>query len=403
MFDSEKLFKERLSGHIKELSRYLKYIFNGHLAVVIFFSIAALAYYYQQWLAQLPENFPTALVIGGAFGLLVSYSPVRTLLKAPDLVFLIAAEHKMKPYFRRTLIYSYFSQLYMLFLAAAAFGPLYLASYPEQSGRTYLTIVGLLLLFKGANLFTNWWMLKIQDSRSRTIDQTARMLMNIAIFYFIIAGELFIAVVPTILFVIIFLYDYSLSRKASLNWELLIKKDESQMQAFYRVASMFVEVPHLRSKVKKRQWLVSLLTKNVSFANEKTYDYLYRIAFVRSGDYLGVYVRLIIIGLLFVALLPNMWFKIIFSILFLYLSLFQMMPLYRHHRTMVWLDLYPVEPADQKRAFIKWMHQLGWFQLIIFAVFALIVADLAVFALVSIGGAIFNMLFIRFYIKKKIT
>src|SRR5699024_3015339 len=230
MFDSGKIFKERLNGHIKELGRYLKYIFNGHLAVVMFFVIAALAYYYQRWLAQLPENFPTALVIAVVFGLLVSYSPVRTLLKKPDLVFLIAAEHKMKPYFQRAIIYSYTTQLYMLFLAAAALGPLYFTSYPEQSGRAYLAIVGLLLLFKAGNLLANWWMLQIQDGRSRTIDLLARTLINMVTFYFIVSGELLFAAVSIALFVIIFLYDYSLFRKASLNWDLLIQKDESQMQ-----------------------------------------------------------------------------------------------------------------------------------------------------------------------------
>src|SRR5690625_1735053 len=114
MFDSHAFYKKRLSSHIKELSRYLRYIFNGHLAFASFFLVAALAYYYQAWLAQLPENFPTAIIIGISFGLVVSYSPVRTLLKEPDLVFLIVAEDKMSAYFRNTLIYSFVIQLYIV-------------------------------------------------------------------------------------------------------------------------------------------------------------------------------------------------------------------------------------------------------------------------------------------------
>jgi len=60
MFDSHAFFKRRLSAHVKELSRYLRYIFNGHMAVAMLFFISALAYYYQQWLAQLSEQFPTS-------------------------------------------------------------------------------------------------------------------------------------------------------------------------------------------------------------------------------------------------------------------------------------------------------------------------------------------------------
>src|SRR5690625_6905116 len=69
MFNARKVFKERLDVHVKETSRYLKYIFNGHIAVAMFFLVAALAYYYQQFLAQLPKDFPSAIIIGIVFGL----------------------------------------------------------------------------------------------------------------------------------------------------------------------------------------------------------------------------------------------------------------------------------------------------------------------------------------------
>src|SRR5699024_6536825 len=136
----------------------LRYIFNGHLAFASFFLVAALAYYYQAWLAQLPENFPTAIIIGISFGLVVSYSPVRTLLKEPDLVFLIVAEEKMNAYFRNAIIYSFLIQLYLVLLIGAALGPLYMASFPEREGNAYLLTILVLFIFKAANLLINWWM-----------------------------------------------------------------------------------------------------------------------------------------------------------------------------------------------------------------------------------------------------
>src|SRR5699024_4169823 len=138
MFDSHQLFKERFSNHLKEMNRYLRYIFNGHIAVAMFFLISALAVFYQQWLAQLPENYPVDWIMGISLGLLVSYTPVQTLLKEPDLVFLIAAERKMTAYFRNTLLYSFIIQLYIVLIVVAAFGPLYFHVYTERSGRMYL-------------------------------------------------------------------------------------------------------------------------------------------------------------------------------------------------------------------------------------------------------------------------
>src|SRR5699024_6819284 len=131
-FSASTLFKDRLSVHIKELSRYLRYILNGHTAIALVFSISVLAVYYQQWLAQLSPNFPAAIIIAVLFGLLASFTPVNTLLKEPDLVFITVSEHKMSAYFRNALTYNYVVQLYIVFLVVAALGPLYFHAFPNR-------------------------------------------------------------------------------------------------------------------------------------------------------------------------------------------------------------------------------------------------------------------------------
>ncbi len=403
MFDSHKFYKQRFAAHMKETSRYLKYIFNGHIMIALLFFISAIAVYYQQWLASLPENFPTALVMGLVFGLLVSYSPVRTLLKEPDLVFLIVAEHKMKAYFRNTLIYSFVIQLYLILLAVAALGPLYFASYPDRTGNMYLLVLIVVLIFKGWNLITNWWMLRTRDPNVRQVDLLIRIILNIAVFYFIVAGNILFCVIATVLFVLVFFYDYNVSRKKpGIIWDLLVEKDQNRMQAFYRLANMFAEVPHLKNRVKKRQWLVSLVSK-VPFSKRNTFDYLYRITFVRSGDYLGMYIRLIVIGCLFIYFIPNIWVKILFAILFLYLSSFQMMTLYHHHRTVVWLDLYPVDLSWRKEALVKIIYQLTIFQAILFALLFLVMQLYLGFIIALVAGVLFTVGFMNGYIKRKLV
>lgn len=403
MFDSHEFYKQRFAAHLKETGRYLKYMFNGHIMIALLFFISAIAVYYQQWLMSLPENFPTALVMGVVLGLLVSYSPVRTLLKEPDLVFLIAAEHKMKAYFRNSLIYSFVIQLYLILLAIAAFGPLYFATYPERSGKVYLLTLVVVLIFKGWNLITNWWMLKAREPSVRRIDLLIRVILNIAVFYFIIAGDILLCLIATILFILVFLYDYNLSRKhPGIVWDLLVEKDQHRMQAFYRLANMFAEVPHLKNRVKKRRWIVSFVSK-VPFSKKYTFDYLYRITFVRSGDYLGMYVRLVIIGGLFIYFIPNMTMKILFAILFLYLSSFQMMTLYQHHRTVMWLDLYPVDFRWRKDALVKIIYQLTLLQAILFALLFLIMQLYAGFLIALVAGIAFTFVFINGYIKRKLV
>jgi ABC-2 type transport system permease protein len=404
MFNSHEFYKKRLSAHLKELGRYTRYILNGHMVVVMFFLISATAFYYQQWLTELPENFPTALVIGVSLGLLVSYSPVRTLLQEPDLVFIIVAEDKMNAYFRNSLIYSFVVQLYLILLLVAAFSPLYFAAFPERTGTGYLLTLAIVLLFKVGNLIANWWMLKVREARVRQIDLLARTFLNIVIFYFIIQGNLFFAGIITILFVLLFLYDFSVSKKqAGIAWDLLVEKDQNRMQSFYRFANMFADVPHLKNRTKKRQWLVSLISSRIPFAKKQTYDYLYRITFIRSGDYVGMYLRLIIIGGLFIYLIPNIWMKVLFGLLFIYLSSFQMMPLYQHFRTNIWLDLYPVDHILKKAAILKIIHQLSFVQVIIYALLFIVLQEYLGFIVFIVAGGLFSISFINGYIKSKLV
>lgn len=403
MFDANEFFKKRFSEHLKETSRYLRYIFNEHIAFAMLFFVSALAFYYRQWLAVLPENFPVSWVIGIAFGMLASYSPVRTLLKEPDLVFLIAAENKLGKYFRNALLYSFVGQLYLILLVAAALGPLYFAAFPDRSGNTYLLVIVVLLIFKIWNLLANWWMLKVRESNIRLVDQLARVLLSIAVFYFIVKGEMVLAGVITGLFIIDFLHNYHMSQKqAGIAWELLVEKDQRRMQSFYRIANMFTDVPHLRNQVKKRHWLVSLVSR-VPFGQKFVFDYLYRITFVRSGDYLGMYIRLIVIGGLFIYFVPNVWMKVIFALLFLYMSCFQMMTLYQHHRTVIWLDLYPVDGKWRQRALVKWLFSLMGMQTVLFTIVMLVQSAFTGAGVVLAGGFVFNYVFIKGYVERKLT
>ncbi|MDC3413756.1 ABC transporter permease [Aquibacillus sp. 3ASR75-11] len=403
MFNTQRFFKERFSSHVKETSRYLRYIFNGHIAIAMMFFVSALAYYYQQWLAQIPTNFPTASIVGIVLGFITSYSPVRTLLKEPDLVFLLPAENRMAPYFRSTLIYSFLIQLYLIFLVAAALGPLYFTSFPERSGKDYLLMLVVLLVLKVWNLLANWWMLRIRDPRSRLVDHIGRFILSALIFVFYVSSEIVLAGITTILLFVNVLYAYILAQKHNaIAWDLLVEKDRSRMRTFYRIANMFTDVPHMKNQVKKRHWLVALITKNIPFQQDRTYEYLYRITVIRSGDYLGMYTRLIIIGGLAIYFVPSLWVKVAFSILFLYLTGFQLMTLWQHHRTVAWLDLYPIHIKSRQAALIKWLFQLMLVQTFLFGLLFLLMKLFTGLVIVWLAGALFSYLFIHGYVKKSL-
>lgn len=404
MIDAKAFWLKRFNEHTKETGRYLRYIFNGHIAVAMIFFISALAFYYQQWLADLPENFPTALIVGIAFGLIASYSPVRTLLKEPDLVFLLPAEHQLDDYFKRCLYYSYVVQLYLVLLVGAALGPLYFASYPEQGTNYYLLMLLVVLIFKVWNMLANWWMLKERNANTRLWDLVIRIVLNIVVFYFFAAGELLFTGIVTVLLFAVTMYNYTLAKKKpGLVWDVLVEKDQARMRAFYRIANMFTDVPHLKNTIKKRHWLVGLLVKPIPYKQSESFDYLYRITFARSSDYVGMYFRLVVIGGLAIYYVPNIWVKVAFAILFLYLSAFQMMTLWNHHRTIAWMDLYPLRQEWRQQAVLKWLLMLMLFQTFLFGLLFIIQWNLLGLVLVWGGGAVFSWLFTQSYIKPRLT
>ena len=349
------------------------------------------------------EDFPAGLVIGLSFAIVASYSPVSTLLKDADLIFLLPAEDKMGPYFRMTIIYSFVIQLYLILLVAAALGPLYFAAFSPDTSK-YLLIIVVLVIFKIWNLVANWWMLKLRDPKLRWIDHGLRFVLNFFIFYFFVKEELIYAGILSILLFGLFLYNYYLFKKnPAIVWDLLVEKDRMRMHTFYRIANMFTDVPQLKTQIKKRHWLVSLLVKRISFKQDKTYDYLYPITTIRSGDYFGMYLRLFAIGALAIYFVPNLWIKIAFSILFIYLSGFQMMTLWQHHRTVTWIELYPVSKQTRQHALSTWLMKLMLIQVAMFGLLFLVMGNLVGLVFVWIGGTLFSYLFVQGYVKKRLT
>ncbi|WP_163537132.1 ABC transporter permease [Gracilibacillus sp. YIM 98692] len=402
MLDPKKLFYERLAAHSKELSRYLRYIFTGHLVIAMVFIVSALSVYYQQWLEAIPSDFPSVWIIAIALGAVTTYNPIQTLLKRADVVFLIPAETQLISYFVRTLVYSYVTQIYLFFIVMAAIAPFFFTVFPNRQPFSYGFLLVILLIIKAWSLIANWWMLRERDPKTRLTDQIVRFALITAIILFYLKQDMLFTVMVTILLAALFSYNYRIARKQkALNWDLLIERDYLRMRSFYRLANMFTEVPHIETQVKKRHLLAQWLTAWIPFKQSSSYTYLYRLTTVRSGEYLGVYLRLFIIGALLIYYVPNPWVKWIFAMLFLYMTLLQIAPMWKHHVTIVWLDLYPISEKVRKESFQKWMKQLMFWQVVGFTVLFMVIGNIFMTILMAIAGLMFVYGLIPTYLQKQ--
>jgi len=403
MFDAKDLFKERLINHMQLLNRYLRYLFNGHFMIAILFLIITLSIYYQHWLESISPNFPSSAVIAIILGFVVSYNPMQYFLREPDQVFLMVKEREMDKYFRYALTYNYFVQLYLVVVSLAVIGPLYSQMYQSNSKTGFLLIIALMLVLKGWNLWMNWVMFKIRNQKVIWLDKLLRTLLGIGIFYFLLEKHFFIIIVAVLYFIRV-LNNYFLTKKQpSLTWDVLIENDRHRLAVFYRFASNFVNVPNMTKRMKKRRLLAKVIERIVPFKHSATYTYLYRLTFLRSSDYFNLYVRLTVIGGIVIYFIPNPWVKVAISLLFIYMTSFQLIPLFHHYRTSIWMDLYPVDKGLQQLSFLKDMRVITIVQTVLFSLLFIFSMGWLGLVITLVVGGLFTYLFYGIYVKKRIA
>jgi ABC-2 type transport system permease protein len=400
MFNVLKLWSDRSKRTSKELSRYLRYIFNGHLMIVLIFLIGSLTFYYQQWVKTLDESFPAEVIMAVILGVFLTYSPVYTFLLEADRVFLLPLESKLTKYFWRSGIVSFVLQAYILLMVLAAMMPMYV----QVSGSTYRTFfyfVFLLLLLKIWNLATRWRIQYYVEKNVHRTDSFVRFCLNSVFLYllFVLASK-FLLIILFIIMLGLYYYFFQNSKKKGLKWEEIILLEQNRLTGFYRIANLFTDVPKFKDEVKRRKWL-DWLARKIVFQQNNTQLYLLTRTFLRSGDYLGLVIRLTVIGGLVIYYWDFIYGQFLFLLLFLYLTGFQLLPLKNHHQNVLWIDLYPIDNEQREKSFKKILRWVLLLQTSVFSLLFVLKGDWILFIIGMGIGVVFSLVFVRYYSLKK--
>ncbi|MED4228449.1 ABC transporter permease [Neobacillus cucumis] len=398
MFEEKKLWKDRAGDRMKDLGRYLRYIFNGHLVIVLLFLIGTAAFYYQEWLKTLPSSFPAEIILAIILGFFITYSPVYHFLLEADKVFLLPLEEKLKGYFLRSGMVSIIFQGYILLMALAVLMPLY-ARVSGNGFRLFIPFLVVLLLIKGWNIAASWKIQFYVELAVHRWDYLVRYFINIVFLYLLFKqAHLFILLLIAVIMVFYYYSFHIKTTKMGLKWEQLIEGEEKRMAQFYRLANLFTDVPKVKDIVKRRRYLDLFISK-IPFSQEKTYLYLFARTFLRSSDYLGLFVRLTVIGALAIYFISFGIGQLVLSLLFLYLTGFQLLPLWNHHQNKLWVDLYPVSQQDKTNSYHFLLMIILVIQSLIFALMILIKGVWLDSLLVLGVGLVFSCLFVYVYSK----
>ncbi len=401
MFNPQHLWKERFGTFAKETGSYLRYIFNGHLVIVVLFLLGTAAFYYQEWIDTLQPEFPAAWVMALILATVLTYSPIQTFLTEADKIFLLPLETELDDYFRKSIIFSLSLQSYLLLIILAVLMPLHVKIHGADFKSFFILLVALILI-KWFNILIRWNVQHFIERNVKLTDSIIRFSINVVLLYFIFSGaQLIFAAVPIAALILLYLYYQKQAKDKGLKWEQLIEDEERRMNAFYRVANMFTDVPKLRDRTKRRKWL-DWLVNIFPYKQDLAFSHLYLRTFARSGDYFGLLVRLTLIGgtaLYFLTYGPG---QIFLALLFMYLTGFQLLPLWNHHQNKLWVSLYPVPENARKKSFTSLLLGIMIFQAAVFAGTVLIKGEWLSAAIVLASGIAFSLFFVYFYSQSKL-
>ena len=288
------VWSKRFLHYMEELQKYLRFVFTGHIAIVIVFVVGALGYRYSEWLKVAPADFPGEWLVAIAVGVVLAFSTPTTLLKQPDSVYLLPLESSMKDYFKKALNWTFMSQV----LVPAG---LYIISIPmlntvtnlESSQIWFGLLVVVVLKYFNVQIEFNYR----YGNRGKMlwVDRFARMLLSVLTLQTILVEGMAMSAVYVLLFVA---YNLMLVKRVAgmpVPYEHFIALEQSRMMRFYRFANYFTDVPHLRGAVRRRGWL-NFVYRFVEYGKGGTQHYLVWRTFIRTDDHFYLWVRLTVVS-----------------------------------------------------------------------------------------------------------
>lgn len=393
-------FSQRLQRHQKQMSRYLRYVFNDHFAILITFLMGGLGLYYSNFLKTLPRPFPQGGIVLLLIWLaLLSVGKLATLVKPADLIFLLAKEKQMADYLAQALRYSIWLPFGVSFLVVGATMPLVVV-VTEQTFASFFFYLGTIWLLK----VTDLWLQRLSLYQGQEQRNNQRVLWVIAAVSSLLAS-LYVAPWVGLLLAVLQAAWFNLQCRPTgllLGWDRMIHMEETRLHRIYRFINLFTDVPQITAAAKRRKYLDGLLNR-MPFGQKQTYRYLYARRFLRGEQYSGLFFRLTLIGVLVLFFVQEWWLSLGLGCMFLYLIGFQLLPMYNEFQYMILTHLYPIEEG-QKQTAINWLllRLLGGAAFIFGVVGLFRAAILWQGVLVLLGFLLFTGLFLVFYVPARL-
>ncbi|WP_164506839.1 ABC transporter permease [Lapidilactobacillus bayanensis] len=352
------LWHTRQRLHLLEQSKYLRYVFNDHLMIAVIFLFGALAYWYSQQLRLITQPLWWAqLLVAAVLLISLTLGHLATLLRPADQIFLLPAEKEMQRYLVRARRYSLLLPLFVLIAVVGVLTPFALRATRLTGINWGLTLVGLLIL-KDIQLWLQ--LLQLFDFSGRQKQQLVALFWGIAVVGLLLSvyGYAWLLVLLALgLDILLMAQAKKLLSAQRLVWRAAIAKENRRQEVINRFYNLFVDVPGISSSVHRRKWL-DPVTKLLAGRQNNAFRFLFSRTFMRRSEYSNIWLRFCIVGLVLIFAVKQPLVLLIIVLLFLFLTGYQLLPLYRHFDHNALIAIFPTTTATKQAAFIQVMTRV---------------------------------------------
>ncbi|MFP3917256.1 ABC transporter permease [Lysinibacillus telephonicus] len=294
MNNLQEVWSKRFNHYINEVQKYMRFVFTGHLALVLVFVIGAVGYQYSEWLKVVSDAFPGEWVVAAIVGLILAFSRPVTLLREPDQVYLLPLESKMSYFFNRALNWTFWSQVGLAVVVYIIGIPL-LNTVTELSSTFIWLGLAVVVILKYLNVQIEFNYRYCNRGSNTFVDRIVRVVISILTVQAMLSSNFALAIIFVVLLIF---YNSSLKRRVKVQpvpYEHFVKLEQNRMMGFYRFANYFTDVSHLRGSIRRRGWL-NFVYNLIPYKKENAHNYLVFRTFIRTDDHFYLWVRLTFIS-----------------------------------------------------------------------------------------------------------
>ena len=410
MSNIENIFSDRRKKEQELKLTYSKYIFNSHLIMFLIIVLGAVLINYSKWIAiaskvELYSVYTAATVV---FSYYLVSTKIKTYIKEADAVFLLPLEK----YYRKVGLKTVINSTVVHIITVVIF---YFATKPITNligNIDRLSIFMLLIVIIWNNLLKYLQVIHYKEIIWSKLLLFIVIFMQLLVVFF---DDIAIRIIYLISIIVLAVFTYYIMKNAGnklndkdqekyvVNWNQAADYDKHRIESYLKFVNMFVDVPLSGVKVARRKYfdiLLPKLTKD-NFKKENSFKYYYYRVFLRQENTVYLALRLMLLAALVTFSFKNTYVSGLAIISYSYLTIIQLVPLYKQMSNNIWHSILPVSEDIKIKSYKQLLTSVMIVTTLLLGVVSILLASFSTMnILVIIGSVVIANIISKIFIGK---